>query len=95
MSLKIVRVTTLSKEISPFIVECLKGKNCSDCNICKAEMESWKQLELDFKESGKNFIEDLQIYYQVKGKRKIFKQDQQNAFLTLSEPEALQMLSRY
>lgn len=85
----------MSKEISSFIVECLKGKNCSDCNICKAEMESWKQLELDFTESGKNFIDDLQIYYQVKGKRKIFKQSQQNTLLNLSEPEMLNMMSRY
>ena len=85
----------MSKINSQYIQECLKGKNCSDCKVCNAEIDAWNQLESDFTETGKNFMLDLQLYYQVKGKRKIFEQNQQGIYLTISEPETLVMLSRY
>ncbi len=73
---------------------CLKGKDCRDCPSCQAESDSWHQLESDFSENS-NFQHDLQLYYQVKAKRKIFLQEKNGEYLTLSEPEALNMLSRY
>lgn len=78
----------------PFVEACLKGKNCNDCPTCQADAESWHQLEQDFSE-GKSFTLDLQLYYQVKAKRKIFLQEKNGEYVTISEPEMLNMLSRY
>ena len=84
----------MSTSALPNTEACLKGKNCKDCPTCKADIESWHQLELDFAE-GRSFQQDLQLYYQVKAKRKIFLQEKNGDYITLSEPETLHMLSRY
>ena len=95
MLIKLGKVNTMSKVNSQYIQDCLKGKNCLDCKVCNAEIDAWNQLESDIAETGKNFMEDLQTYYQVKGKRRIFEQKEHGEYLTLSEPETLGMLSRY
>ena len=78
-----------------YVEECLKGKKCKDCPTCIADAQSWHQLELDFSETNSNFALDLQTYYLVKGKRKIFEQEKNGEYITLSEAEALHMFSRY
>lgn len=82
------------KELN-FVNECLKGMNCKNCQVCKADAISWNQLEKDFSVDNSDFKDDLQLYYKVKAKRKIFEQTKNGEYLTLSEPETLNMLSRY
>lgn len=78
------------------IVEaCLQGMDCKNCPTCHASLESWRKLEQDFAEGNTNYVPDLEIYYQVKAKRKIFEQTKNGGYLTLSEPEMLNMMSRY
>lgn len=77
------------------VYDCLQGKNCADCPTCQADVESWRQLETDFFKDNASFTEDLKLYYRVTAKRKIYEQKKKGEYLTLSEPEALHMLSRY
>lgn len=83
-----------TKELN-FVNECLKGMECKNCSKCVAEKISWNRLEEDFIRDDVDFSDDLRIYYQVKGKRKIFDQQKNGEYLTLSEPEMLHMFSRY
>ena len=83
-----------TKELN-FVSECLKGMDCRDCPVCRADDITWNQLEKDFTGENSDFKDDLQLYYMVKAKRKIFEQKKNGEYLTLSEPEALHMLSRY
>lgn len=77
------------------IEECLKGKKCNQCNKCLAEIQAWNQLEESMIISGKNYYQELQTYYQVKGKRLLYEQENKGSLLILSEAEQLQMLARY
>ena len=79
----------------PFVEECLKGKNCNNCKVCNADIESWNQLESDFSENNTDYTNDLKIYYTIRGKRKSYLQKKNSEYLVISEPEALNILSRY
>ena len=85
----------MSKPNLNLVENCLQGKECKACLYCEAEVESWNKLEQDFTNNTYNFYEDLNKYLMVKGKRKCFEQKEKGEYLTISEPEALQIFSRY
>lgn len=82
--------------INKSVVEnCLSGQECKNCLYCVADKESWDLIEEDIAERSCTIIDDLKMYYKVKSKRKIFEQKQKGDYITLSEPESMNMLARY
>ena len=85
----------MQKHDKTIVERCLQGQECKECLYCNAEKETWNQVEQDLAEKRSNYIDDLNRYYTVKGKRMNYERTQKGAYMDLAEPEELSMLSRY
>lgn len=77
------------------VLECLnQNKSCNAYINCSADQKSWEIVENRIK-SGIEFVDELEMYYKIKGKRLIYEQSKKNKKLQIFEAELLSLLHRY